>query len=507
MSTNFSLPGDVGAFVRSQPFDQRSIQYQKSGLGDTLGQFVGSARQNQALFNFSQKSKAPVDTTGADFILGKTTPTPGQDVNASPGASGGQPGASNPQIGALDTGITDKSGFAQVPDQNNQYYQFQGSPDVFDQTGKHITPEEAQATPDFFKNVQQVSTPRPEVQQESDYAKYAGQDVQAPINDQAQQIENQTMGAMTAAEIQDFLKSSPVVSDAQDYHDKLITRNNDTLAAQVKKLADKEGVDEQVLSTKVAIAKRNILLSMERRGLAGSSFQTVGEARTEASGALSLAKLRAGLTNQEQLNEARNLARNQKLDINLAKSIVGAVNSEMKARARLQTQQQTQLTSYLKTKGIVINPSTGVQEKSAAELRAEEASQRAQESSQRAADSAQRAQVNFDQSQAKKAGNQSPYITPKGATLPAFKFSGKQLTTLQTQGLQPNDAQGILQDIQAGHSLEDVRTNMKSAGLDFHLLDNIMRLVDPANNTPPKAKVTTKTPAKTTPASGSGRTP
>jgi hypothetical protein len=68
-----------------------------------------------------------------------------------------------------------------------------------------------------------------------------------------------------------------------------------------------------------------------------------------------------------------------------------------------------------------------------------------------------------------------------------FTFSAKQLTGLQAMGLNSNDANGILKDIQNGHDLESIRQQMKASGLDPGLLDTIMYYVDPAHNTPSKS--------------------
>jgi len=67
-----------------------------------------------------------------------------------------------------------------------------------------------------------------------------------------------------------------------------------------------------------------------------------------------------------------------------------------------------------------------------------------------------------------------------------FAFSSKQLTALQSQGLDSTSANGILQDIQAGHDLQSIRQQMKANGLNPGLLDNLMYYVDPKNNTPSK---------------------
>lgn len=78
--------------------------------------------------------------------------------------------------------------------------------------------------------------------------------------------------------------------------------------------------------------------------------------------------------------------------------------------------------------------------------------------------------------------------TSKTSTPKPFVFNAKQLVQLNSRGLQTSDAQGILKDIQAGHTFEDIRANMKKGGVDPHLLDDVMQIVDPKNNTPTKSK-------------------
>ena len=59
----------------------------------------------------------------------------------------------------------------------SKYYQFAGSPDVFDQNGKYISSQEAAKIPNFFSQVQQIKTPRPEVKTGEDYATFSGKDI------------------------------------------------------------------------------------------------------------------------------------------------------------------------------------------------------------------------------------------------------------------------------------------------------------------------------------------
>jgi hypothetical protein len=73
-----------------------------------------------------------------------------------------------------------------------------------------------------------------------------------------------------------------------------------------------------------------------------------------------------------------------------------------------------------------------------------------------------------------------------GSSTNTFQFTPKQLTSLQSQGLDSNSANGILTDIKAGQPLESIRQQMKASGLDPGLLDSLMYYVDPAHNTPSK---------------------
>jgi hypothetical protein len=76
--------------------------------------------------------------------------------------------------------------------------------------------------------------------------------------------------------------------------------------------------------------------------------------------------------------------------------------------------------------------------------------------------------------------------TPK--SVKEFNLTPKQLTSLQTRGLDSASANGILADIKAGHDLESIRQNMKSQKLDPGLLDQVMYYVDPQHNKPSTAQ-------------------
>jgi hypothetical protein len=95
-------------------------------------------------------------------------------------------------------------------------------------------------------------------------------------------------------------------------------------------------------------------------------------------------------------------------------------------------------------------------------------------------------------------GNFNQILPGKAGTgsTSGFAFTAKQLTALQSQGLDSNSANGILSDIKSGQSLEAIREQMKASGLDPGLLDSLMYYVDPKNNTPKK----TTTKASTAPA-------
>jgi hypothetical protein len=92
----------------------------------------------------------------------------------------------------------------------------------------------------------------------------------------------------------------------------------------------------------------------------------------------------------------------------------------------------------------------------------------------------------------------TPTTKPTTPTSKSFVFTPKQLTALQSQGLDSNSANGILADIHAGQSLESIRQQMKASNLNPGLLDSLMYYVDPKNNTPTKAS-TTKTTTTSTP--------
>lgn len=351
MATNFSLDGDVGQFVRQIPFDTRSISYLKSGLGDTLGSFVGSARQNLALFNYSKQQA--------------NQPPPAQ-----PGANSSEPGALPGEPGI---GQTDKSGF-----NKEAYFQFQGSPDIFDVSGVRQTPEQAQAAGLFApeqsayggnmlsKKVQLLPYARPEVQSEQDFAKLGGQNIAGTT------VPNSN--SYSAPDILTSVQQHPDVQFAQQYHDTLLKSNQDYLNLQIQNYANKAQVDVKELQTKALQAKNDLLKNLESRGLAGSSFQTKGEEAIKSGTESNIVNVQQGLSQQEQELQAQNISKTYQLDYNLAKTIVSAVDKEVRARADVQKQQQAQMDKYLSSKGLVINPVTGEVEKTATQERADQSS-------------------------------------------------------------------------------------------------------------------------------------
>lgn len=357
MATNFSLDGDVGQFVRQVPFDTRSISYLKSGLGDTLGSFVGSARQNLALFNYGkqQANQPPI---------------------AQPGAVSGQRGVSgaNPELpGEPGAGQTDSSGFNAAA-----YFQFQGSPDIFDASGVRQTPEQAQAAGLFApeqsayggnmlsKKVSLLPYARPEVQSEQDFAKLGGQDIAGTT------VPNSN--SYSAPDILTSVQQHPDVQFAQQYHDTLLKSNDAYLNLQIQNYANKAQVDVKELQTKALQAKNDLLKNLESRGLAGSSFQTKGEEAIKSGQESGITQVQQGLSQQEQELQAQNISKTYQLDYNLAKTIVSAVDKEVQARADVQKQQQTQMDKYLSAKGLVINPITGEVEKTATQEKADQSS-------------------------------------------------------------------------------------------------------------------------------------
>lgn len=83
--------------------------------------------------------------------------------------------------------------------------------------------------------------------------------------------------------------------------------------------------------------------------------------------------------------------------------------------------------------------------------------------------------------------NSFKQILPGKTTAPTsstdFQFTSKQLLQLQTKGLNPTDVNNILGDIKAGHSLDDIRNQMKAGGLDPSLLDDIVNMINGKSST------------------------
>lgn len=78
------------------------------------------------------------------------------------------------------------------------FIRFKGSPDVFNsQTGKVVTYAEAQKVPNFFSQVKDMDTPRPEVKSGSDFANWSGKSLSL---DALPQVQRSLQGSTTTGQ-------------------------------------------------------------------------------------------------------------------------------------------------------------------------------------------------------------------------------------------------------------------------------------------------------------------
>lgn len=309
----FSLPGDVGTYVRTIPFDQRRKQYNQYGMNNVLGDFTGSVQQNQSLYNKVQKAQVQPPVAPAPI-----TPAPG--ASATSAAYDPRPAAElTPEELSQRSGIP-VSGFSAAG----------------------IVPGEGQKT---------LST----------------------IEQQAKHIDDQSGGAASYQDILDSVDTNPDVILARNKASTNKQQNSDSLQLALQKLGIQSDEDTQIATDKAATAKQNLLDALEQRGLALGGKRDSGEAAIAAGKDAAVAGVQRALSQSEQEAYAKVLAQNEDIDIELARTIVTATNNEIKARKTQADSEQKAMDAFLAKQGLVRNPATGEVIKTAAQDRAEAA--------------------------------------------------------------------------------------------------------------------------------------
>lgn len=515
MSTRFNLPGPVGNYVRATSFEERAREYLKNGLGKMLGPFVGSPRQNQALLKTKQlphlatggvvtsPTVAVIGEKGPEAVVPLTAPQATPTAPPTPAVPATSP---PPAVGTLDGG-QDKSGYGSaVPPANPvltpgsapaqplnvdtsivDYLKSTGKPSDFasrtalaqqygvnnytgtaeQNIGLLKTLKAGQATP--VADPQTPATPPVSDNQDTHIADQYAATTGSDLKTNAQDIASKSGGTLDANDIISTVMQSPQVIAATDYHDRIVSSNNNVLTTQVQKLAGKEGISEQALTMKANVAKYRLGLAMERRGLVGSGIQQRGEQTTDMLTSLNIQRLRQGLTDSQQNLVARTLARNERIDISLAKTIVTAANAEFKARQKLADDKQKAVDTFLKSQGYVTNPSTGEIVKSAAETRSEASASRAEASATRADANSKATQARADarlHMAEAKFQDQKSKKTPQNTVL-----TKQQYARLESAGIPQGLAYSLTSDILSGTSLDQIRQDLVQHNQDPKLLD------------------------------------
>lgn len=474
----FSLPGDLGTYVRTTPYEQRKQLYSSYSLGNVLGDFTGTAQQNQALYNYVQKQP--------------TSPTQATQPTTSPTTS--------------------------------QYIQYAGSPDIFDKaTGQYLSEAQAKTTQGVFTNQYGVLGPnveisqqsRPEIQTEQDYAKLSQQNLQgyqqqpqdqqqqnqggyseesqyADFGQQAMQLQEMLGGTINAGDILSAAEQSSDVIMARSRAETLRTRNDEALQRTLAKLGYKAGVDSAEIEAKAQQLKDELFASLEKRGLFQSGFKGKGEAGIKSFKESGLEKIKQGLSMAEIEEQARALAEREDIDYTLAKTIVQAADAEFKARLKEQESRQDALNDFLKSQGLAMNPLTGEIFGTAAERRAQEAQLRADAQLQLAMNRDLRADEQLKISQQRlelsEQANQRAQerfeatMAKLSSSLGPTSSSSKILTTtqfarLEAAGIPKDQAYDLTTAILSGASLEQIRQSLREDNLNPALLDTYDRVV------------------------------
>jgi hypothetical protein len=459
----FNLPGDLGTYVRTTPFDSRKKLYTQNGLNNVLGDFVGSVQQNQALYNKVNAAPKPAPSaTPSPNIIG------GQYVQATnPPIAPVTPKTINPASGAgnILPGIPPAPKVPVAPPAPAQplYEQFAGSPDIFDiSTGKAMTYEEAQAKGNVFGTKQKGygggglsefvkinTTPRADVKSEDQFKQYGGVD----LGGKAKQIEDASGGTAAAGDIMAAVEQDPDVILAREESKRKKDQGASALERAIGRLNLKAEYDKAALKSKSEGILERLYSSLEKRGLAGSSFfQGQPERAIKESTKLGESKIDTFLSLDTLDATAKQLAATENIDISLAKTITRAAQAEVKARIAAQQKEDAAINTFLGKMGLTKNPLTGEIIETAAETRA---------------------RTRFEERGKTK---KTVITTPSGTPITKL-LSASQITGLTNAGVDEGLAASITEDILGGVTLEEIRQTLRSHGIDPKVLDTYDKIV------------------------------
>lgn len=149
---------------------------------------------------------------------------------------------------------TPQAPLADIQPTGADYVRYAGSPDVFEAgTGKYIPFQEAMRIPNFFSNVRNIPTPRPDIQTETDFARLSESNI-GQVAPSASTAKLKEQGATT---------TGILPSEADDRFKTIEARfkQTDELVAQIlaaavpsdREKALQEQIDNMILSTKEGI--------------------------------------------------------------------------------------------------------------------------------------------------------------------------------------------------------------------------------------------------------------
>lgn len=426
----FNMEGDVGVFVKTNPYEERRKAYYEYGLNKVLGDFVGSVQQNTATYN---KIKT-IQTTAPSPLA----PSPLNPTQTNPLASAinyKQPSTPSPYIAyqsPFSQPLTPKAPPSSNPiGQSNAYVEAINNPSLGATSGGAAVPGKTPTNTGGGLNTggiaPKVPAQAPAVNPEAapsaslsldelvkrsgvPLSEFESKGIQLTESQKGEYdermaelktIEEATGGTTSAFDINAAIDNNPEVIMAREKADRTKAQADSALQRALDALALDEQYDIISAKEKAMELKNQLLANLERRGLALSGFRTGGESSIASGEEAAINKVKTVTTLKSMNEEAQALAKKENIDLGLAEVIVRAANTEYKRMQDEAKARQNAIDDFLKSQGLIVNPVTGEILTTASERRAIEAAQRAEERFQMSQDAAARADAQFQMTQAR----------------------------------------------------------------------------------------------------------
>jgi hypothetical protein len=229
---NFLMPFGAGQFVSAAEASGNIPAYGRESFANLFGNVKNFADYVIGGGQFENLNVPRTQLSTGGYSGGRTVPVPvGSTYKVNPqgivlvrGAAGGTP---QTQTMADITGT-----------QPTKYYQFKGSPDVFDQNGNYISSAQAATIPNFFQNVIQLDYVRPEVKSASDFATYSGKPVSVSALTNPPPTPQGTTGTSGTQDYSSIISGAMTVLPTTTAEQ---TKVNETYQAIINKMKELEG--------------------------------------------------------------------------------------------------------------------------------------------------------------------------------------------------------------------------------------------------------------------------